>query len=258
MPKFAANLTMLFTELAFLDRFAAARTHGFEAVEFLFPYAWPAEAIAERLQRHGLQLVLHNLPPGDWDAGERGLACDPARRSEFQDSVARALDYARVLGCGQLHCMAGIVPPGLERDVAATTYQANLAFAAAALRPHGLKLLIEPINSFDMPGYFLTGSAQAAAILAACGADNLFLQYDIYHLQRMEGQLAASIEALFPLIGHMQLADAPGRHEPGSGAIDFRRLFALLDRLGYAGWIGCEYHPLQDTASGLAWRTQFS
>ena len=254
MPKFAANLTLMFTEAPFMERFALARRHGFEAVEFLFPYAFAAADIAQQLARHRLQLVLHNLPAGDWAAGERGIACDPQRVDEFRAGVALALEYALALGAQQLHCLAGIVPPGADRAAIGALYLDNLRYAAAQLAPHGLRLLIEPINTFDMPGYFLTGTAQAAAVIAEAGAPNLFLQYDIYHMQRMEGELAATIAARLPLIAHMQLADAPGRHEPGSGAIDFRTLFAQIDALGYEGWIGCEYIPLGDTAAGLGWR----
>lgn len=254
MPKFAANLSMLFTELPFLERFAAARAAGFAAVEFLFPYAFEAEEIALRLQRHQLQLVLHNLPPGDWAAGERGLACDPRRQEEFRAGLALALEYATALRVPRLHCMAGIVPHGLAPARARATFIANLQYAADQCAPHGITLLIEPINTYDMPGYFLHHSAQALAILAEAGRPNLKLQYDIYHMQRMEGELANTIRACLPRIGHMQLADTPGRHEPGSGEINYRYLFGLLDELGYEGWIGCEYQPRQDTLSGLAWR----
>ncbi len=198
--------------------------------------------------------MLHNLPAGDWDAGERGLACDPGRVDEFHASVELALNYAKQLGVRQLHCMAGLLAPGVTPAQARTTYIDNLRHASANLHAHGMALLIEPINSFDMPGYFLTGSAQAAAIIADCACPNLFLQYDIYHMQRMEGELAATITRLLPLIAHMQLADVPGRHEPGTGEIDYRILFALLDRLGYQGWIGCEYRPLGPTEDGLSWR----
>ncbi|MES2323429.1 MAG: 2-oxo-tetronate isomerase [Pseudomonadota bacterium] len=249
MPKFAANLSFMFTELDFLDRFGAARAAGFDAVEFLFPYAYEAEAIAEQLARHALRLVLHNLPPGDWAAGDRGIATDPLRVGQFQDSVGLALDYATRLGVRQLHCLAGVNANG-ERD----TYLDNLRFAASQLARHGMTLLIEPINIFDMPGYFLSGSDQAADIIRDAGMDNLRLQFDMYHVQRMEGELAAAITRHLPLIAHMQLADVPGRHEPGSGNIDYRSLFALIDALGYEGWIGCEYHPLHDTLAGLAWR----
>ncbi|MES2296037.1 MAG: hydroxypyruvate isomerase [Pseudomonadota bacterium] len=255
MPKFAANLSMLFTEVDFLERFGAARANGFDGVEFLFPYAHEAERIAEQLARQRLSMVLHNLPAGDWAAGERGLACDPRRIGQFQDSVALAIDYARVLGTPQLHCMAGSVAPGLDPQLARATYIANLKFAAAHLQAHGLRLLIEPLNRYDMPGYFLQTSAQALSIIAECGCDNLFLQYDIYHMQRMEGELANTISANLARIGHMQLADTPGRHEPGTGEINYRYLFALLDTLGYAGWIGCEYHPRAGTVAGLGWRS---
>ncbi|ATQ78181.1 hydroxypyruvate isomerase [Massilia violaceinigra] len=258
MPKFCANLSLMFTEVSFLDRFAAARANGFDAVEFLFPYAYEADQIAERLARYDLQLVLHNLPAGDWSAGERGMACDPQRVTQFQDSVALALDYAVALGVGRLHCLAGKLPPGVAPERAHETYVANLRFAAAAVARHGIDLLIEPINSYDIPGYFLTGSAQAAAVIAECGAPNLFMQYDIYHMQRMEGELANTIRAHLPLIRHMQVADNPGRHEPGTGEINYRYLFALLDELGYDGWVGCEYHPRGDTVAGLHWRSASS
>lgn len=254
MPKLAANLSLMFTEVSFLERFAAARGNGFDAVEFLFPYAYEAREIGERLARYNLQLVLHNLPAGDWTAGERGMACDPAKVEQFKDSVALALDYAVALGVPQLHCLAGIMPPGIDPALARATYIANLRYACARLKEHGLRLLIEPINTFDMPGYFLNSSAQAAAIIADTGADNLFLQYDIYHMQRMGEDLAAGIAGNLPLIRHLQLADSPGRHEPGTGDIDYRALFALIDGLGYNGWVGCEYHPLGDTVGGLGWR----
>lgn len=254
MPKLAANLSLMFTEVSFLERFAAARGNGFDAVEFLFPYAYEAREIGERLARYNLQLVLHNLPAGDWTAGERGMACDPGKVEEFKDSVALALDYALALGVPQLHCLAGTMPPGIDPALARATYIANLRYACARLKEHGLRLLIEPINTFDMPGYFLNSSAQAAAIIADTGADNLFLQYDIYHMQRMGEDLAAGIAGNLPLIRHMQLADSPGRHEPGTGDIDYRALFALIDGLGYDGWVGCEYHPLGDTVGGLGWR----
>lgn len=258
MPKLAANVSLMFTELDFLARFGAARANGFDAVELLFPYAWPAADIAARLTESALQLVLFNLPAGDWAAGERGLACDPDRVDEFRAGLDQALEYAAVLQVRQLHCLAGIVPPGVAPTTAHATYIANLRCAAARLAEHGMRLLIEPINTVDMPGYFLSGSAQAADIIAECGAPNLFMQYDIYHMQRMEGRLDETIRANLPLIKHIQLADVPGRHEPGTGEINFRHLFALLDTLGYAGWVGCEYHPLGETVAGLGWRTALS
>ena len=254
MPKFAANLTLLFNEHAFIDRFAAAAGAGFKGVEYLFPYAWPAAQLAEALQANALVQVLHNLPPGDWDAGERGIACHPDRVGEFQDGVGRGIDYALALGCPQLNCLAGIRPEGVDPERALATFIDNLRFAAGALDAAGLRLLIEPINSFDIPGFFLTRTEQAAQIVAAVGAENLFIQYDIYHAQRMEGELANTLSRYLPMIGHMQLADTPGRHEPGTGEINFPFLFRHIDALGYTGWIGCEYKPLADTVSGLSWR----
>ena len=257
MPKFAANLSMMFGEASFIDRFACARAAGFDAVEFLFPYAFESEQIALRLARNGLQLVLFNLPAGDWTAGERGIACDPRRIGEFQDSVELALDYAGELGVGQLHCLAGKVPPNVPHERAHETYIANLKFAAAALTKHSLRLLIEPINTFDVPGYFLAGTKQAQAIIDECGADNLFMQYDIYHMQRMEGELANTMRANLARIGHIQLADNPGRHQPGTGEINFPYLFGLLDEIGYDGFVGCEYLPSGPTVDSLAWRDQW-
>ncbi|MES2263302.1 MAG: 2-oxo-tetronate isomerase [Pseudomonadota bacterium] len=253
MPKFAANLSMMFTEQAFLDRFGAARQAGFDAVEFLFPYAYDPDQIAERLHRHQLQLVLHNMPPGDWAAGDRGMACDPRRADEFRAGVQTAIDFATELGVPRLHCMSGIVPGGLAPERARETLIGNLQYAADRCQPHGIDVLIEPINSYDMPGYFLNRSRQALDIIAACERPNLRLQYDIYHMQRMEGELANTIRAVLPMIGHMQLADTPGRHEPGTGEINYPYLFALLDEIGYEGWIGCEYNPKQGTEAGLAW-----
>jgi hydroxypyruvate isomerase len=254
MPRFAANLTMLFTEHPFLDRFGHAAQAGFEAVEFLFPYAWPAEEIRQRLDANRLTLALHNLPPGDWDAGERGIACHPDRVSEFRESVAQAIRYAKALGVGQLNCLAGKAPPGVADEVLRRTFVENLRFAAAELKKAGLRLLIEPINNFDIPGFYLQRTAQAIAILDEVGADNAFVQYDIYHAQRMEGELAATVQKYLPRIGHIQLADNPGRNEPGTGEINYAFLFAHLDRIGYQGWIGCEYKPATTTEAGLGWR----
>ncbi len=253
MPKFAANLSTLFTEAAFLERFGLARAAGFDAVEFQFPYAFEPRQIVQRLQRYDLQLVLHNLPAGDWAAGERGIACDPRRAAEFKDSVGLGLEYALELGVKRLHCPAGKLPPKVPAERAHAAYVDNLRYAAAQCQAHGIDLLIEPINTRDIPGYFLTGTRQAAAIIAECGADNLFLQYDIYHAQRMEGELAGTIREYLPLIRHMQLADVPGRHQPGTGEINYPYLFRLLDELGYDGWIGCEYTPQGDTAATLRW-----
>jgi len=258
MPRFAANLSMLFNEVPFLDRFERAAKAGFKAVEFLFPYAHPAAEIKARLEAHGLQLVLHNLPAGDWDAGERGIACRPDRVAEFRSGVARAIEYATALGVPQLNCLAGKAPANVAVDLVRRTLVDNLRFAAAALKPAGLKLLIEPINLFDIPGFYLHTTAQALDILDEVGADNAFVQYDIYHAQRMEGELAATLERCLPRIGHVQLADNPGRHEPGTGEINYAFLFAHLDRIGYRGWVGCEYKPATTTEAGLAWRQRLA
>ncbi len=256
MPKFAANLTMLYNELPFLDRFAAAAQSGFKAVEFLFPYDFAAEDIAQRLKDNGLQLVLHNLPAGNWAGGERGIACHPDRVEEFRTGVATAITYAKALGVGQLNCLAGIAPAGVSDAVLRQTLVANLAYAAKELKQAGLRLLVEPINTFDIPGFFLSGTAQALALLDEVGADNAFVQYDIYHAQRMEGELAATMQKQLARIGHIQLADNPGRNEPGTGEINYPFLFAHLDRIGYDGWIGCEYKPATTTQAGLGWRQQ--
>ncbi len=258
MPRFAANLTMLFTEVPFLDRFERAAQAGFEAVEFLFPYAYPAEEIRQRLEAKRLKLVLHNLPAGDWDAGERGIACHPDRVAEFRDGVGKAIVYAKALGVGQLNCLAGKAPAGVADQVLRQTFVDNLRFAAAELKKAGLRLLIEPINTFDIPGFYLNRTAQAVSILDEVGADNAFVQYDIYHAQRMEGELAATLQKCLPRIGHIQLADNPGRNEPGSGEINYPFLFAHLDRIGYDGWIGCEYKPATTTEAGLSWRQRLA
>jgi hydroxypyruvate isomerase len=253
MPQFAANLTMLFTELPFMDRFAAARKAGFEAVEYLFPYAYPREDLAAALRVNGLKQVLHNLPAGDWESGERGIACHPGRVNEFREGVSRAIDYATALGCPQVNCLAGKVPAGVAREHAHATFVGNLSFAAAALKQAGIRLLIEPINSFDIPGFFLTRTDQALAIIDEVGSDNLFVQYDIYHAQRTEGELAATLRNHLQRIGHIQLADNPGRNEPGTGEINYPWLFRHIDALGYRGTIGCEYKPKTTTHEGLGW-----
>jgi hydroxypyruvate isomerase len=253
MPQFAANLTMLFTELPFMERFAAARAAGFDAVEYLFPYPYPKEELAAALEANGLKQVLHNLPAGNWDAGERGIACHPGRVAEFRDGVAKAIQYAIALKCPQLNCLAGKVPEGVEREHAHITFVGNLQFAAAALKECGIRLLIEPINHFDIPGFFLTRTDQALAILDEVGSDNLFVQYDIYHAQRMEGELGATLAKHLPRIGHIQLADNPGRNEPGTGEINYAWLFEHIDAIGYRGTIGCEYKPKTTTVEGLGW-----
>ncbi|MBP0599353.1 hydroxypyruvate isomerase [Herbaspirillum sp. LeCh32-8] len=253
MTKLAANLTMLFTEQPFLERFKAAADAGFKAVEFLFPYAFDVEQIAQQLRANRLQLVLHNLAAGNWDAGERGIACHPERVAEFRAGVDEAIRYARALEVPQLNCLVGILPNGVSREAARETLVGNLKYAAGKLKEHGIRLLIEPINSFDIPGFFLNTTKQAVELILATGSDNLFVQYDIYHMQRMEGELANTIKANLSLIGHVQLADNPGRFEPGTGEINYRYLFRFLDEIGYAGWIGCEYKPRAGTKEGLGW-----
>jgi hydroxypyruvate isomerase len=254
MPKFAANLSMLFTEHPFLDRFERAANAGFTAVEFLFPYAFATADIQACLTRYGLKLVLHNLPAGDWEAGERGIACLPDRVDEFREGVKRAIDVGTALGVPQLNCLAGKAPAGVADAVLRKTFVDNLRYAAAELKKANLKLLIEPINTYDIPGFYLSGTAQALSILGEVGADNAFVQYDIYHMQRMEGELAATLQKHLPHIGHVQLADNPGRNEPGTGEINYAFLFAHLDRIGYDGYIGCEYKPATTTEAGLGWR----
>lgn len=257
MPKFAANLTMLFNEVPFLERFDAAAAAGFTAVEFLFPYDYPAEQLKDALERNRLQLVLHNLPAGNWAAGERGIACHPDRVAEFRDGVGKAIAYASVLGVKQVNCLAGIPPAGVSDAVARATFVDNLKFAAPKLAAAGIKLLIEPINTYDIPGFFLNRTQQALDIIAEVGSDNLFVQYDVYHMQRMEGELARTIEKHRAKIAHLQLADNPGRNEPGTGEIHYPFLFAFLDRIGYDGWIGCEYKPATTTAAGLGWAAPY-
>ena len=253
MPRFAANLSMLFTELEFLDRFDAAAKAGFKGVEFQFPYEFDKNALADKLNTNGLVQVLHNLPAGDWASGDRGMACHPHRVSEFQDSLGKAIEYASTLGCLQLNCLAGILPEGVKRDHAIEVLVHNLTFAAAELKSAGIRLLVEPINRHDIPGFLLNTSADGIIVMDQVGSDNLFLQYDIYHMQRMEGELANTIDALLPRIAHMQLADTPGRHEPGSGEINYQFLFNHIDQCGYDGWIGCEYSPAKGTVAGLTW-----
>lgn len=257
MPRFAANLSMMFNEAPFLDRFDAAAKAGFTAVEFLFPYEHPASELRQRLDGAGLTQVLFNAPPGDWAGGERGTACLPGRGQEFRDGINTALDYAGALGCGMVHCMAGIVPAGVAQGTAAALYATNVAWAAEQAAAHGVKVVIEPINHRDMPGFFLNTMAQGAAIVDAVGFDRLGLQFDIYHCQVTEGDLTKRIEALLPRIAHMQLADVPGRNEPGTGEIGWDYVLGRIDQLGYAGWIGCEYRPAGDTVAGLAWRQRY-
>lgn len=253
MPQFAANLTMLFNESPFIDRFEKAAKSGFQAVEFLFPYAFSAQDIKQKLEQNKLQLVLHNLPAGDWDAGERGIACLPDRLAEFQAGVAKAIEYAKELGVKQLNCLAGKMPADADFEILKKTFVSNLRYASAELKKANIKLLIEPINTFDIPGFYLSKTQQAVEILNEVGSDNLFIQYDIYHAQRMEGELCKTIENNLSKIAHIQLADNPGRNEPGTGEINYTHLFQFIDRIGYTGWIGCEYKPATNTEAGLGW-----
>ncbi len=253
MPRFAANLSMLFTERPFLDRFAAAAAAGFEAVEVQLPYDFSAADIRARLRDTGLKLVLHNLPAGDWAAGERGIACHPDRVGEFRDGVSRAVDYAATLGCDQLNCLAGIAPAGVSHATLRGTMVENLGFAADRLAASGIRLLVEAVNTRDVPGFFVSTTRQALALAEEVGSANLFLQYDAYHMQVMEGDLAPTLERHLSRIAHVQVADTPGRNEPGTGEINYAFLFAHLDRIGYGGWVGCEYKPRAGTEAGLSW-----
>jgi len=257
MPRLCANLSMMFNEVPFLERFDAAAKAGFTAVEFLFPYEHPATELRARLAANGLTQVLFNLPPGDWGAGERGIACLPGRQAEFRDGVRRGLDYAAALGCRLVHCMAGLAPAGVARETAAALYVANLAWAAEQATAAGVRLAIEPINHRDMPRYLLHTVEQGAAIAEALGPDRVGLQFDIYHCQITEGDLSRRMERFMPVIAHMQAADVPDRHEPGTGEIGWDFLFPRIDGLGYQGWIGLEYRPAGETVAGLAWRQRF-
>ena len=250
MPKLAANVSMLFPQLDFLDRFAAAAAAGFRAVEYQFPYDHAAAEVARRARDAGVEVVLHNLPLGGDPKVERGIACLPGREREFRDNVERGIEYARAAGCPRLNCISGIAPADREHlDVLV----ANLRYAARKLGAAGLQLLLEPVSTRAVPGFILNRSQQAIEVLDAVGEGNAFLQYDLFHMQIMEGDLARTFERLLPRIGHVQIADVPGRHEPGTGELNFAFLLAHIDALGYAGWIGCEYNPRGDTVEGLKW-----
>ncbi|AMO57402.1 hydroxypyruvate isomerase [Endozoicomonas montiporae] len=253
MPKLAANLSMLFTETDFLDRFEAAAKAGFKGVEYLFPYDYPVDVIAEKLKQNDLEQVLFNLPAGDWASGDRGIACNSARMEEFGAGVDQAIAYARVLGNTQINCLTGIVPEGVPAAEAEATVVSNLKYAADKLEEAGIRLIIEAINTRDIPGFFLTSTAQALKIKEQVGSDNLLLQYDIYHMQIMEGDIATTCEQHLDVIQHVQLADNPGRHEPGTGEINYHFMLSHLDRIGYKGRVGCEYKPATTTEEGLGW-----
>jgi hydroxypyruvate isomerase len=257
MFAFSANLSTLFTDLPFTERFAAAKASGFDAVECQFPYAHPADELAALLQASAQRMVLHNLPAGDWAVGERGIACHPQRVDEFRAGVQQAIGYATQLSVSRLNCLAGIPPAGVSEAQALATFKANLRFAADTLARHGLKLLIEPINRFDIPGFLLARPSQALALMDELALDNLYLQYDVYHAQRMEGELAATLQRHRARIAHIQIADNPGRAEPGTGEIHHSFLFDWLDFIGYDGFVGCEYFPTDKgpggTQAGLGW-----
>jgi hydroxypyruvate isomerase len=253
MPRFCANLTMLFNEVPFMERFAAAARNGFTGVEYLFPYPFAKDDLAAALKEHKLVQVLHNLPAGDWAAGERGVACLPDRRDEFRDGVAEAIAYARALDCKLVNCLAGLTPGDADATLVRETFVDNIRYAAGELKKAGIRLVIEAINTRDIPGFYVTGTRQAADLIAATGSDNVGLQYDIYHMQIMEGDIARTIEANLRQIWHVQLADNPGRNEPGTGEINYPFLYQWLDKLGYEGWIGCEYKPKGETEAGLGW-----
>ena len=258
MTQLAANLTMMFTEVPFIERFEAAARAGFKAVECVAPYVAPATVVQERLRAFGLTMALFNLPPGDWAAGERGFGADPARKAEFRESVDRALEYADATGCRKLHLMAGKIAAGANRAAWTDTLIENVRLAADAVAGRGLTIVLEPINTrVDIPGYFYDTTAAALSVMDAANRPNVKLLYDIYHMQIMEGDLARTIERLLPRIGHVQLADNPGRNEPGTGEINYVWLLKRLDALGYDGWVGCEYKPAQETAAGLEWARSY-
>ena len=257
MPKFSANITMMFNEVEFLDRFERAAKAGFKAVEYMFPYEWPKEQLAGALASHALEQVLFNLPAGDWAAGERGIACIPGRQGEFRDGVESAIDYAKALGCPTLNCLVGLTPEGIDSDKVRQTLVNNLRFAADALEEKGIRFVVEMLNHNAVPGFYLVRTQEALRLLGAINHSNLRLQYDIYHMQIMEGNLIDTLSANMARIGHIQLADNPGRHEPGTGEINFPNVFAAIDRAGYDGWIGCEYVPTGTTEEGLGWMAPY-
>jgi hydroxypyruvate isomerase len=253
MPRFAANLTMMFNEVPFLERFGAAARAGFQGVEFLFPYEFPAEVIRTELDRHNLSMVLFNMPAGDWAKGDRGLACDPGAVDRCRDGVRTAIEYAERLGCRQLHLMAGLRPAGASEEAMRATYVSNVQYAARATAAHDLTLLVEAINTRDMPGFYVNSSRHAFELIDAAAEPGVRFQYDVYHMQIMEGDLAKTLERHLARIGHIQIADPPARNEPGTGEINYTFLFDWIDRLGYTGWIGCEYRPQGKTEDGLEW-----
>lgn len=252
MLKFSANLTLLFTEVDFLDRFERAAAAGFKGVEFTFPYAWEPELLAEKLARYNLKQVLHNLPAGNWDVGERGIALFPQRVAEYRDGLRLAIRYAKALNCPRLNCLAGVAPQNISEKAMRKTLIENLSYAADMLADQNIQLLIEPLNNRDVPGFYLNTSADALKLIEAVSHPNIHLQYDIYHMQIMEGDLIQTIQAHMDQIAHIQLADNPGRHQPGTGEINFTNLFSFIEQAGYPGWLGCEYIPTGRTEDTLA------
>jgi len=257
MPRFSANISMLFKEVGFPERFEAAARAGFKAVEIQFPYGWSKRQLGEIAQRAGVEVVLINIPAGDPKKGDRGIGCLPQRVAEFREGVGKAIEYARGLGCRQMNCLAGVAPPEVAGAKLRETFVSNLRYAAGELARQGMTLLTEPVSTQAVPGFYLNASAQALALMDEADADNLKLQYDLYHMRIMGDDLAQTIEANLHRIGHMQIADVPDRHEPGTGEIDFPPLFDLIDRLGYRGWIGAEYLPAGKTEAGLAWAKKY-
>ncbi len=258
MPKFSANLSFLYQDLPFLDRFAAAAKDGFGGLEYLGPYAEPKEKVADALKTNGLVQALFNVPSGDWAGGERGIACLPDRIQEFRDGVALALDYAKALDCRQLNVISGLVANGADIDTLENVLVENLKYAASRCADAGVKLLIEPINQRDIPGFFLSTTDRAERLLDRVGSDNLYIQYDFYHMQITQGDLIPTFARLKDRIAHVQIADNPGRNEPGTGEINYTFILSELDRLGYDGWVGCEYRPKAGTSEGLGWMKPFA
>jgi hydroxypyruvate isomerase len=257
MIRLSANLSTMFPEVPFLDRFEQAAISGFKGVEFWFPYQWELDKITEKLNKHSLEVVLYNLPPGDWEAGDRGIACIPGREDEFHQSLSLGIRYAKALGCQLLHCLAGIAPTELPAAITRKTLVENLRFAAEATEREGIRLLIEALNSGRFPGFYLNQTRQAVELINEVGSSNLRILYDAFHMQIMEGNLTNTIKDKLPYIGHIQIADNPGRHEPGTGEINFENLLRFIDEAGYSDWIGCEYIPLNDTKEGLGWAAPY-
>jgi hydroxypyruvate isomerase len=257
MPKFNANISMLFADVPFLDRFRLAAQHGFKGVEYLFPYAWSADQLVEQLKTNNLVQVLHNLPAGNWEAGERGIACIPGRETEFETGVGSAIKYAKALGCGQLNCLAGKTPLSAKPETVRETLVKNLRFAAKELEKNNIRLLLEMLNSRDIPGFHLVTTRDALSLIAEVNHPNVYIQYDVYHMQIMEGNITTTIRENLKQIAHIQIADVPGRHEPGTGEINYPNLFRFIDDAGYKGWIGCEYVPAAKTSDGLSWMSNY-